>query len=381
VLSDVVIRIGVNALYLIPGSVGGTEIYLRHLLAALAEIDAGNDYVVFTNRETGADLVPDRPNFLHAPQRLRASLRPVRILWEQTLLPIQAARRRLDVLFNPGFTAPVLSPCPSVTVFHDLQHVRHPEYFRWFDLPFWRLLLWCAAHTSRLLLAVSPATGADLLRAYRLAERKVRVVSSGVDERFFEIGRERQCRRPMAYLLCPSTLHPHKNLGPLIQAFSQWRRARPEFRLIITGVRGFHTAAIENLIAGLGLGEAVRLTGWVPREELYGLFRDAWAVVYPSTFEGFGLPLLEALAAGIPTACSAIEPLAWLAAGAALQFDPFDPRAMREALESVVGDDALRQRLSLAGPVRAAQFSWRSTAQATLDILLEAAAEKGAHPA
>jgi glycosyltransferase involved in cell wall biosynthesis len=372
----VAIRIGVNALYLIPGGVGGTEIYLRHLLAALAGIDAENEYVVFTNRETGADLTPAQPNFRQAPQKVRASFRPARILWEQTLLPIAAARLRLDVLFNPGFTGPAVCPCPAVSVFHDLQHARHPEHFRWFDLPFWRLFLWISAHRSRLLVAVSPATCADLLRVYRLAEGKVRVVPSGVDERFFQVGRERQARRPMPYLLCASTLHPHKNLGPLIRAFSQWRRGHPEFRLIVTGVRGFHTAAIEALIAELGLGEAVRLAGWVPREELYELFRDAWAFVYPSTFEGFGLPLLEALAAGVPTACSAIEPLAWLAAGAALKFDPFDPQAILEALESVVSDAALRERLSEAGPARAAQFSWRKTAQATLEILREAASEK-----
>lgn len=370
------IRIGVNALYLIPGGVGGTEIYLRHLLAALAEIDTENEYVVFMNRETGADLTPAQANFRQAPQKVRASFRPARILWEQTLLPIAAARLRLDVLFNPGFTSPAVCPCPAVTVFHDLQHARHPEFFRWFDLPFWRLLLWISAHRSRLLVASSPATCADLLRVYRLAEGKVRVAPLGVDERFFQVGRERQGRSPQPYILCASTLHPHKNLGPLIRTFSQWRRDQPEFRLIITGVRGFHTAAIEALIAELGLGEAVRLAGWVPREEVYQLFRDAWAFVYPSTFEGFGLPLLEALAAGIPTACSAIEPLAWLAADAALKFDPFDPQAMREAVESIVNDAAVRKRLSEAGPARAAAFSWRKTAQATLEVLREAASKK-----
>jgi glycosyltransferase involved in cell wall biosynthesis len=369
----VAIRIGVNALYLIPGGVGGTEIYLRHLLAALAAIDEANQYVVFTNRETGTSLAPAQPNFQHAPQAVRASIRPARLLWEQTLLPLAAARHRLDVLFNPGFTAPALCPCPTVTVFHDLQHKRHPEYFRWFDLPFWRLFLWSSAHTSRLLLADSEATRADLLRYYRLPQSKVRVAPLGVDERFFEIGRERRERQLAPYFLCASTLHPHKNLDPLIRAFADWRRSRPEFRLVIAGLRGFHTAALESLIAELGLQNAVRLAGWLPREELYLLFRGAWAFVYPSTFEGFGLPLLEALAAGLPTACSAIEPLASLAGEAALTFDPLDPQALRAAIESVACDETLRERLSRQGPLRAAQFSWRKTAQATLEILLEAA--------
>src|ERR1700690_3151210 len=117
-------RIGVNALYLIPGGVGGTEIYLRELLAALAHVDSGNEYFVFTNSETGRDLVPRQANFGWQPQAVRATSRPMRIAWEQTALPLAARRRKLDVLFNPGFTAPIATPCPCVTVFHDLQHKR-----------------------------------------------------------------------------------------------------------------------------------------------------------------------------------------------------------------------------------------------------------------
>jgi glycosyltransferase involved in cell wall biosynthesis len=366
------LRIGINALYLIPGEVGGTEIYLRHLLCALAGIDTENEYTVFTNRETGPDLVPAQPNFHHASQILPASFRPARILWEQTVLPIEAVRRKLDVLFNPGFTAPAARACPNVTVFHDLQHKRHPEYFRWFDLPFWRLCLWSSAKTSRLLLAVSETTRADLLRFYKVPEGRVRTVPHGVDPQFFEVGWERN--RPEPYILCASTLHPHKNIGPLIRAFAELKRRRPEFRLVITGVRGFHTAAVQSLIEDLNVRRSVRLAGWLPREELYRLFRDAWAFVYPSTFEGFGLPVLEALAAGIPTACSSIEPLASLAGGAALQFDPADPKAMLEAINRIVSDDALRERLAAAGPRRAAEFTWRKTAEATLGALRAAAA-------
>src|SRR5207302_10842481 len=105
-------RIGVNALYLIPGGVGGTEIYLRELLAALAGIDTANEYFVFTNLETGRDLTPRQANFHSKPQAVRASFRPARILWEQIVLPLEAARYRLDVLFNPGFTAPAFATCP-----------------------------------------------------------------------------------------------------------------------------------------------------------------------------------------------------------------------------------------------------------------------------
>ncbi|MBZ5618317.1 MAG: glycosyltransferase family 4 protein [Acidobacteriia bacterium] len=363
------LRIGVNALYMIPGGVGGTEIYLRGLLTAMAEIDRLNQYFVFTNQETGADLVPKAPNFSAAPQPVRAAFRPARILWEQTGLPLNAARRRLDVMLNPGFTAPILCGCPQVTAFHDLQHKRHPEYFRWFDLPFWEFFLFWSAHVSRLLLADSDATAADLLRYYRLPESKVRVAPLGVDPVFFDLARR---RRPERFLLAVSTLHPHKNLDGLLRAFAAFRRQRPEFRLVVCGMHGFFAGPLHGLRDSLGLGDAVDFPGWIPREDLHELYTKAWAFIYPSLFEGFGLPVLEALAASVPAACSAIEPLSSIAGTAALQFDPLDQNAMVEAMLRITGDEPLRQRLSEAGPRRAAHFSWRATAEATLAAMTRA---------
>ena len=168
-------RIGVNALYLIPGAVGGTEIYLRELLAALSRVDHENEYFVFRNLETDAGLVPLGVNFHDQPQRVRARFRPARILWEQTVLPLEAQRHKLDVLLNPGYTAPLVSSCACVTVFHDLQHRRHPENFRWYDLPFWNLLLWASARRSRRLIAVSDATRMDLSQCYPFAAGRVSV--------------------------------------------------------------------------------------------------------------------------------------------------------------------------------------------------------------
>ena len=356
-------RIGINALYLIPGGVGGTEIYLRRLLAALAGIDRENEYFVFTNLETQADLIPRQSNFHWKPQAVRARFRPARMLWEQTMLPLEAARYRLDVLFNPGFTAPVLAPCPSVTVFHDLQHKRHPEYFRWFDLPFWKLLLWASAHRSRRLIAVSEATREDLVRMYRLPPGRISVVLHGVEPEFFTLDRG----QTEPFVLCVSTLHPHKNLERLIRAYARPKR---EWRLIIAGMRGFFADFLIKLIAELGLEDSVKLTGWIPREELLQLYAGARAFVYPSTFEGFGMPVLEAMAAGIPVACSDIPPLREVAGEAALFFDPLNDDAIATALDRIVSDAELRARLETAGPERARAFTWERAARETLVALL-----------
>jgi len=345
------IRIGVNALYLIPGGVGGTEIYLRNLLRALAKIDSENQYIVFTNRETGADLVPDAPNLVHAPQPINARFRPVRILWEQLVLPFTASKHRLDVLFNPGFTAPLLCACPMVTVFHDLQHKRHAEYFRWFDLPFWNFFLWASARRSRGAIAVSAATHDDLERYYG---RPSEVIYHGVERGFSEIA---QHREPKDYLLCASTSHPHKNLQRLLRVHSQMKNAP---KLILTGVRGFAAEQIERLA-----GESVEILGWVPREQLYELYRCAVGLMYPSTFEGFGMPVLEAMAAGVPVACSDIPPLREIAWQTVHFFDPASDREIHNALLLLASG-----RISTdAAQRRAAQFSWEKTARATLGYL------------
>ena len=359
-------RIGVNALYLIPGGVGGTEIYLRSLLPALAEIDGQNEYFVFTNQETGPDLVPKRDNFTRVPQPVRAQSRPARIVWEQGALPLAALRLRLDAMLNPGFTAPLLIGCPQVTVFHDLQHKRHPEYFRWFDLPFWRFFLYWSAQVSNLVLADSEATAVDLRRFYRLPDSKIRVAPLGVAPAFFDLASR---RRPEKFLLAVSTLHPHKNLDGLLRAFGQFRRKRPDFRLIVCGMHGFVTGPLHDLRESLGLGDSVEFPGWIPREDVLDLYARAWAFVYPTLFEGFGLPILEALAAGVPSACSSIEPVSGIAGDAAQKFDPLDAGAMADAMVAITENEQLRDRLAAEGPARATQFPWSATARATLEAI------------
>ena len=367
------LRIGVNALYLLPGGVGGTEIYLRQLLRALAEIDSPHHYLVFTNCETGPDLVPSSHQFEHCPQPVHAANRASRILYEQLRLPGVLRSQRIDVLLNPGFTAPLATRMPCVTVFHDLQHARHPEHFRRFDLLFWRLLLWQAAKKSSHLIAVSEATRRDLLAHYQLPPDAVSVVTHGVELEFFSLVRQRDDERP--YILCVSTLHPHKNLHRLVRVFARLQCRHPQLRLVLAGMRGFHAEQIEKQIVDSGLAGSVEVTGWIARERLYELYRRATIFVYPSTFEGFGMPVLEALAAGLPVACSDIPPLHEVAGEAALYFHPEHDDEMLAALDRLLSDSALAARFSTAGPARARLFTWPQAAKATLGCL-EGAAQR-----
>ena len=368
-------RIGINALYLIPGGVGGTEIYLRSLLEAMARIAPANEYFLFVNRESAAESWITASDFHPVVCAVSARNRPRRILWEQFIFPWLLRRYKIDVVFNPGFTMPLLSRSPSVTVFHDLQHRRHPEHFHWFDLPFWNLLLFASARRSRALIAVSEATAHDLDHYYPGVAAKTAVVPHGVDTEFFRIAERRATRGAQRdrekssadkFLLTVSTLHPHKNIGRLLEAFRIFHAGHPRHRLVIAGLKGRAATALAAECRNLGLGPFVTFTGWIPRPDLYKLFEDADAFVAPSRFEGFGMPIVEALAAGIPSACSAIAPLSDIAGPAAVQFDPESVPAIASAMALIADDVEFRNSASIEGPRQARLFDWEHSAELTL---------------
>jgi glycosyltransferase involved in cell wall biosynthesis len=360
------LRIGVNALYLVPGKVGGTEIYLRNVLQALATIDRTNEYFIFHNKEAGDDLTPHGAHFQDCPLPVSGENRPARILYEQLTFPGVLRKNRIDVLFNAGFTAPLLWPGPMVTVFHDLQYKRHPEYFRWFDLPFWRTLLPASAARSRKIVVPSEAVKADIAEFYRSALARTEVIPHGVEAAFGEIALRREEQK---FVLSVSTLHPHKNLDGLLHAFATFHREHPDWRLVMAGLKGFESARIEAIRAVTVTERSVDIKGWIPRADLYELFRTAAAFVYPSRFEGFGIPVLEAMAAGVPVACSRIPALAEVAGDAARFFDPDNVEDIALSLEEITSNEDLRNRLRAAGLARSQNFSWEKSARRLLEIM------------
>jgi glycosyltransferase involved in cell wall biosynthesis len=366
------LRIGMNLLFLLPGAVGGTEIFVRNLLDSLARLDRTNEYFVFRNAETGSGIVPAQGNFVDCPQPVRAASRPARIAYEQTFLVLEVLRRRIDVLFNGGFTAPLLCQVPMVTVFYDLQYKVHPEYFRPLDLLFWRMLLPASARRSRRIVAMSEAARGQLDRYYPWCSGKIDIVPHGIEARFSDIANSREAAPSPAFLLAVSTLGPHKNYERLLEAFARYHTSHPAVRLVIAGIKGTQTERLAEARDRLGLRDDVTFTGWIPREALYELFERATAFVYPSSFEGFGIPVLEALAAGIPTACSAIPSLLEIAGDGARFFDPNDAGAIAAALADVTDDEALRERLARAGRARALAFGSEASAARMLESLIAA---------
>jgi glycosyltransferase involved in cell wall biosynthesis len=363
------LRIGVNALFLIPGGVGGTEVYLRSLLAAFARKPRGHSFVVFLNRETGDDLVPAHRSFSAVQTGVKAESRPRRILYEQVRLPFAVRRAGVDVLFNPGFTAPLFSHCPNVSLIHDLQHHHHPEFFKRNDLLAWRFLVWAAAKESKRLLTVSEASREDIHATYGVPLAQISTAEPGVEPAFFSLGRVGN--EPL--VLCVSTLHPHKNIERLVDAFAAFRLRRPEYRLVLAGMRGFHAEAVERRIAHHGLEGRVTLTGWIDRAAVMELYSRAQFAVFPSTFEGFGMPVVEAMAAGVPLITSDIRPITDIAAGTALLFPPDNTEALTAAMEKFAGSSTIRAAHAARARKRAASFTWDRAAGIALNTLEQAA--------
>lgn len=375
------LRIGVNALYLIPGGVGGTEIYLRNLLAALAAIDERNEYFVYLNRESDQAVCPSAANFHAVDTRIRASFRPWRLVYEQTGLALRSFRDKLDVLFSPGFTSPFFSRGRRVTVIHDLQHKKQPQNFKLLERWAWNATVRASARRSSLLIAVSKQSRNDTIEAYRLAADRVYVIGHGVEPALFGIRQSSKDRRPLLdasgvprepFLLAVSTVHRHKNWERLLDAYQALAAdGRPE-HLVICGLPGTAWRDVRKRLQRPPLQGRVHLLGWQPREVVIALFQYAEALVFPSTFEGFGMPVAEALAAGLPAACSDIPPLREIASGAAQFFDPFSTEDILRTLAELPANPDLRRKNAAAGKRKARKFTWRRAAEKTLAVLLEA---------
>lgn len=357
--------IGVNALFLIPGGVGGTEIYLRQLLAAMALQPRGHRFVVFRNNETGEDLTPEAPNFRTVATGIDATSRPRRILYEQSGFIRDAMAAGIDVMFNPGFTSPHRLPRPNVSIIHDLQHHRHPEFFKWTDLQAWRLLVWASARHSRQILTVSDASREDIHSVYGVPLSRIHTAEPGVEPEFFSLDRSEE--EPL--ILCVSTLHPHKNIERLVDAFAAFLPNHPEYTLVLAGMRGFHGEQVERRIAHHRLERSVRITGWVPRAEIMSLYRRARFAVFPSTFEGFGMPVPEAMAAGVPLITSDLRPMKDIAGDAALLFPAPDTAALTAAMERFANRPEDRAAYARRARERARAYTWERAANITLDAL------------
>jgi glycosyltransferase involved in cell wall biosynthesis len=360
-------HVGLNLIFLVPGETGGMEVAARELVPALRDAAPGAHFTAFVGREAAReDLGVDT---VTVPVAATNRLEWVR--GEQQLLPRLARRHGCALVHSLASTAPARGRFARVTTIHDLNYLMVPDaHFGLRGLGM-RVLVPLAARTSHRVIAISEATRRDLIDRLGVSAGKIDVVPQGLGRRVelaptpAAVLRERLGLGMRQVVLSLSAKRPHKNLRGLLDGLARIEAAgRP--MLVLPGYPTPHEAELRRHAETLGLAGDVRFEGWTTEEDVEGLFGLASAFAFPSFYEGFGLPVLEAMARGVPVVCSDRASLPEVAGDAALLFDPADPAAIAAALERVLADPVEAERLRTAGRAQAARFMWSATAEGTL---------------
>jgi glycosyltransferase involved in cell wall biosynthesis len=350
------------------------EVAARELIPALlAEAPAGTRFTAFVNREAAAagdgpwgELIPAVTVPVSARNRVQW------VLGEQLLLPRLGARAGVDLMHSLGSTAPMRGRFARIVTVHDLIYARFPDAHAGIRDRGMRVLVPGGARRADRVIADSQSTREDLVELLGIAPQRIDVVPLGLGavsrtqplteartRARFELGDRR-------VVLSLSAKRPHKNLLALIDALAQTpSETRP--LLVLPGYPTVHERELRARARARAVEDDVRFPAWLSAEEIEGLWALASAFVFPSLYEGFGLPVLEAMARGVPVACSNASSLPEVAGDAALLFDPRDESAIADALTRLLGDRALGEDLRARGLERAREFTWQRSARLTLD--------------
>jgi len=346
----------------------GIAQYTQRLLTALAEIDHENEYLVLQSRKDGRQLV-GAPNFRRHPLWT-----PPHHRWEQLTLPLELAPLRLDVLHSPDFIPPLRRNCRAVITVHDLAFLLLPGLLTAESQRYYGQIRQ-AVHSAEAIIAVSESTKRDLIAHTAAPAAKITVVYEAAGPAFRPVtdatalaAVRQKYGLPEEFVLFVGTIEPRKNITTLLQA---WRKicnlqsaiCNP---LVLAGKQGWLYE--ETIAQARELGTAVQFIGGVPPEDLPALYSAARLFVLPSLYEGFGLPVLEAMACGTPVVCSHASSLPEVAGDAALLVEPHDVDGLAAALQRALSDEALRRQMIERGLAQAARFSWAKAARETLAV-------------
>ena len=365
-------RIAIDA-HSVGNKLGGNESYATHLIEALAEVDSVNQYTIFVTRREARDRFSNRwPNF-----QVRATLPHTPLIRIPLTLSAELRRNRVDVL-HVQFTAPPFSPCPVVVSIHDLSFEHLPQTFKRRSRTQLRLTVRRSARNASQVIALSNHTRADLIDTYNLPPEKVNVIPLAAADTFSPVIDDNELQRvrqtygiERKYLLSVGSIQPRKNLRRLIDAYSLLRRQQPECKLpqlVLVGKNAWLYNETLQLLKDREVGSSIIVTGYVPESDLPALYSGALCFIYPSYFEGFGLPPLEAMKCGAPVIVGNKTSLPEVVGDAALMIDPFDINAIATAIQKVSSDAELRSQLRAKGLQRASQFDWKETARRTLAV-------------
>jgi glycosyltransferase involved in cell wall biosynthesis len=360
----------------IDGQPSGVGNYTLHLLTHLLSANSGHEYLTLSNRPGCPEpLLP----YTTAPA---SRLFPrSRMFWMQCVLPGSLRALRPHLAHYTNSIAPLFSPCPYVVTIHDMTLSLLPGYHPLRKQLLVRPIVALVARRARQIITVSEHARQDVIRVLRVPAERVSVTLEAAASCFSPASEEERTRVRAdygingPYVLYVGTLEPRKNLVRLVRAWHSLRRAgKIPHRLVMVGARGWQDGPIFETVRALGCEDAITFTGYVPQADLPALYSAADAFVFPSLSEGFGLPVVEAMACGTPVLISSAPALVEVAGGAALQVDAASQRSIGDGLERLLTDGPLRSTLRERGLARAGALSWEQTARQTLKVYREALA-------
>jgi len=376
-------RIGIDARSLEEERGTGVARYLRNLLREFARIAPDNRYVLYFKERVADDDLLNQACFLK--EQVKMSFLPrKKVLWEQAFLPKAIARSGVEVLFSPSYLTPLFSPAKSVVTIHDITYEVNPGWFHPKERLKMRTLARLAARRANRIIAVSQTTKNDLIQRYKVVPEKVSIVYEASDPKFRPIEDKNLLKMVKEkyqlkdkFIFYLGSLFARRNIPRLLEAFQRVIDEFGEVQLLIVGEdRAYPSQDIPRLVSQLALNEKVIWFEYVSEDDLPLLYNAAELFVYPSSYEGFGLPVLEAMASGRPVVTSNLSCLPEITGKAALLVDPTNPEEMAEAMVKILKDEKLMERLSQEGLKRAESFSWRRTAEETLKVFEEVAGVK-----
>ncbi len=358
------------------GRFTGDRTYWKNLIRSLLEIDTENEYLLFSRLPLSEEDTPKAAN---------VTLRAVRAkndrLWTLFTLPRLLKETKAD-LVHVQYTAPLKTPCPLITTVHDISFRLHPKWFPPKDRLLLNLTVPATMRRASAVITDSESSRRDMLRVYALPETKLSAITlgapdgmqsriEGVTQEIAQRFTKEKYGVTVSYFLAVGVMQPRKNLPFLVKAFAEAKARGLKSDLLLTGKMGWGSGQrdLKAILKASGVPEeSLKFTGYVPDEDLPLLYRGSEAFLYPSLYEGFGLPPLEAMTCGTPVIASSAPAMPEVCGDAAHLISPLDEKGWTEALLRIEGNTALREDSIVAGHKRVAAFTWRKTAEQTLEI-------------
>ena len=367
-------KVGINLLWMVPGVVGGSETYTTRLLCGLSEIDSELDYTLFALPQFASahpDLV-SKFEVEYAP--LSGQWKSFRVAGENSWLAIQARRRKIDLVHHAGGVVPLLRSLRPVLTIHDLQYLFYPDYFTRAKLTYLKTMMPRSAEAARLVLTPSEFTRRTVIERLHIDPTLVITVPHGISPRLDRV-EESDVRDRYGlhgpFFLYPAAIYPHKNHLMLVEAFARLVEIHPEATLVLTGPKAWQqwkTAKemeerLREEIRKLGIEDHVKSLGYVPGRDLEALYQEATALTFASRFEGFGAPILEAMARGCPVIGASATAVPEVLVDSGMLCSPDNPDEWAVAMATLIEAEDERERVAKAGRDRAQDFSWDRSAR------------------